>query len=215
MEKVLIGNKQCQILARGNIKTVIYLVLDHDEDIEDKLNDLDDFLLIGYEVEDWNRDFSPWPFHMNKNFDFSGQGSETLRWLTEDCNEYVRRTYGEIPHHYPCGYSLAGLFSLWCFYESELFDGAGSMSGSLWFEGWHEYIENKYKSGLIYLSLGDKEKNTRNQIMAKVYDESIHQYEHSSKTCKCTFELNSGGHFDNVTERIVSGIRWLIVNSVD
>ena len=63
---------------------------------------------------------------------------------------------------YISGYSLAGLFSLYSLHELDL-DGAISVSGSLWQEGWLEYLKNHpIKNKRIYLSLGSKEHKTRN-----------------------------------------------------
>lgn len=215
MIEVNIAGKNCQIIEKGKPNKVIYLANEDSLQLENYLSDCNDYLLVCYGVEDWNRDFSPWPYRMNKYFDFKGEGKKTLEWLVNDCQKYVRNNYGEIDNQYVCGYSLAGMFSLWVFYECEAFNGVGSFSGSLWFEGWHDYIETKKKHGLMYLSLGNRESNTRNQVMARVYDETVHQYEIASKSCKCIFELNEGGHFDNVNERIARGVKWLIVNDID
>ena len=40
---------------------------------------------IIYEVEDWNADFSPWEFKLNKKMSFSGGGRKMLDWLMNDC----------------------------------------------------------------------------------------------------------------------------------
>ena len=40
---------------------------------------------IIYDVEDWNADFSPWEFKLNKKMSFSGGGRKTLDWLMNDC----------------------------------------------------------------------------------------------------------------------------------
>lgn len=38
------------------------------------------------------------------------------------------------------GHSLAGLFALYAIYQTDLFSGVGSVSGSLWFSGINEYL---------------------------------------------------------------------------
>ncbi len=214
--EVTIGNRTCWIIERGIPEKAIYLVSEDEETFERKLEDLNDFVLILYSTDDWNRDLSPWPYRMNKSFDFAGKGIETRRWLVEECVKYVRNKYGNISH-YPCGYSLAGLFSLWCFYEEDVFAGAGSFSGSLWFEGWHEYIETRRvrDTSRVYLSLGNRESHSRNPVMAMVYDETVHQHEMLDNQCTCCFRLNEGGHFDNVAERIADGVRWLLAGDID
>ena len=52
------------------------------------------FMLVAFQVEDWNRDFSPWEAPaMFGTERFSGQGAETLRWLTEECMPYIDQTF--------------------------------------------------------------------------------------------------------------------------
>ena len=78
------------------------------------------FMLVAFQVEDWNRDFSPWeaPAMFGTEKIFSGQGAETLRWLTEECMPYIDQTFDtERRERWLMGYSLAGLFALWAAYE--------------------------------------------------------------------------------------------------
>ena len=216
MQEMLIGGRRCLVHEAGTPAKAVYLVNDHPEEMIRRLDGINDYVLIFFYAEDWNRDLSPWPYRMNRNFDFAGNGSIVKEWLSEECVTYVRKTYGEV-EHYVCGYSLAGLFSLWCFYETDVFNGAGSFSGSLWFDGWRQYAENRKvrADARIYLSLGSRESNTRNPVMARVYDETVHQHEVLKDQCRCVFRLNEGGHFDNVSERIADGVRWLISGNID
>ena len=73
------------------------------------------FMLVAFQVEDWNRDFSPWEAPaMFGTERFSGQGAETLKWLTEECMPYIDQTFDtERRERWLMGYSLAGLFALW------------------------------------------------------------------------------------------------------
>lgn len=95
------------------------------------------FRLLAFQVEDWNRDLSPWPAPpVFRDQAFAGEADKTLKWLKDNMDLSVdRRCIG--------GYSLAGLFSLWAFYETGLFQGAASCSGSLWFPGWIDYAQAK------------------------------------------------------------------------
>ena len=84
-----------------------------------------DFLLVAFQVEDWNRDFSPWEAPAAFGTErFAGQGRNTLRWLTEECIPYIEKTYDVKDREYwLTGYSLAGLFALWAAYECDMFSG--------------------------------------------------------------------------------------------
>ena len=217
MKEKLIAGRKCLIHEAGTPAKVVYLINDHPEDIVSRLEGADNYVLVFFSTEDWNRDLSPWPYRMNRNFDFPGNGSVLKNWLTEECVKTIEEEYGNDISHFVCGYSLAGLFSLWCFYETDIFRGAGSFSGSLWFDGWHEYIDNirVRADARVFLSLGNRESNTRNPVMAKVYDETVHQHEVLKEQCCCVFRVNEGGHFDNVSERIADGVRWLISGDID
>lgn len=62
----------------------------------------------------------------------------------------------------------------------------------------------------LYLSLGDKEAQTRNQIMAKVEQNTgdLHEY-YKSLGIDTIFELNEGNHFKDAGLRIAKAITWI------
>ena len=52
------------------------------------------FLLVAFQVEDWNQDFSPWEAPAAFGTEaFDGQGARTLKWLLEEGVPYIDRTY--------------------------------------------------------------------------------------------------------------------------
>ena len=170
---------------------------------------------IIYEVEDWNADFSPWEFKLNKKMSFSGGGRKTLDWLMNDCVPCYEKEYSLMGKRILCGYSLAGLFSLWAFYESQAFSGVISCSGSLWFGDWINYSESHTapQNSSIYLSLGDREEKARDRIMATVGDCTRRQYElmcGDKNVSRHILEWNDGGHFNEPEKRISKGIRWCV-----
>lgn len=174
------------------------------------------FLLAAFQVEDWNRDFSPWKASaVFGKEDFAGQGMKTLRWLTEECIPYVDRTFGvKDREHWLMGYSLAGLFALWAAYESDAFSGIICCSGSLWFPDWDCYVkEHMLRSKCsVYLSLGGKEEKTKNEVMAAVGDrtrmqENILQKDPMAE--QVVLEWNAGGHFADAGKRLAKGVRWM------
>lgn len=170
---------------------------------------------IIYEVEDWNADFSPWAFTLNKKMSFSGGGRKTLDWLLNDCVPCYEKEYSLMGKRILCGYSLSGLFSLWAFYESQAFSGVISCSGSLWFGDWINYSESHTapQNSSIYLSLGDREEKARDRIMATVGDCTRRQYElvcGDKNVSRHILEWNDGGHFNEPEKRIAKGIRWCV-----
>lgn len=168
-------------------------------------------------VENWDNDLTPWaakrPFGGGE---YQGSGAKTLEKLKAEIAD-IEHEHGTAKR-FIGGYSLAGLFSLWAFYESGVFDGAASCSGSLWYPGWDEYTKSAASpaGSIVYLSLGDKEENTKNQVMAQVGVRTRRQYEllkEDNGIIRCEFELNSGGHFRETEERMAKGFAWLIENS--
>ena len=176
------------------------------------------YSLIVYEVADWNAQLSPWPARATFGEEmFTGRGSETLAWLIDKCIPLLReeKLIPENVPQYTAGYSLSGLFALWAILGSDIFDGAASCSGSLWIDGWMEYIRDKKLShnALIYLSLGSKEERTKNPLMSKVGDCTRETYEYLKKNSavkRIALQWNKGGHFADTDARLVNGILWLL-----
>ncbi len=178
------------------------------------------FLLVAFQVEDWNRDFSPWEAPAVFGTEgFSGQGAETLRWLTEESIPYIDQTFDmKEQEHWLVGYSLAGLFTLWAAYESDRFSGIACCSGSLWFPNWNIYVgEHVLRSKCnVYLSLGGKEEKTKNKVMATVGDRTREQeriLQEDPLAEHVILEWNAGGHFADEGKRLAKGIRGLFESS--
>ncbi len=214
-----IGSRTCHIIVNGTDLPTIYWgeMKNCSEKIKKVLAQREDVKCnyIVYEVEDWNADFSPWEFVLNKKMSFSGCGRKTLEWLMNDCVSYCEKEYILTGKRILCGYSLAGLFSLWTFYESQAFSGVISCSGSLWFGDWISYAESHTapQNSSIYLSLGDREEKARDRIMATVGDCTRRQYElvcGDKNVSHHILEWNEGGHFNEPENRIANGIKWIV-----
>ena len=171
-----------------------------------------DFVLIAFETENWNDELSPWsaPAVFGDEA-FGGNASKTLEVLKNDVVPTIENEIGRPERRFIGGYSLSGLFALWCCYECDLFDGAASCSGSLWFPKLDEYIESRpVPSGKFYFSLGDKEPKTKNKVMSAVGDMTLKIYNIFSKAnTDCKFESNSGGHFKDCALRLAKGAAFL------
>lgn len=119
-----------------------------------------------------------------------------------------------VSRRYIAGYSLAGLFALYSLYKTDVFSGAASVSGSLWYEDFKNFVlENKMKAkpDRVYFSVGNKESKTLNAYM-KTVENNTREIEsfYRSQGIKTIFELNSGNHFQNIAGRVAAGISWLI-----
>lgn len=174
------------------------------------------FVLVTYEVDDWNKAFSPWKALAAFGSEpFAGGAQETLRWIEDILIPEVHMRLGMERKIFLAGYSLAGLFSLWAVYEKELFDGVVCCSGSLWYPDWDKYVSDKKigKACSVYLSLGDKEERTKNRMMKQVGDRTRTQetlLEKDPQVLTSTLEWNKGGHFEDSGIRLAKGIKWIL-----
>lgn len=169
-----------------------------------------DFCLMAVKIADWNNDLSPWQAPAVFGDDNFGDGAaKTLAEILPMCKKRDR-TY------FLGGYSLAGLFSMWAAYQTDLFAGIAAASPSVWFPGFTGYMQkNTIKSHNVYLSLGDREEKTKNEITAKVGDAIRYGYELLTKQgINVILEWNKGGHFQEPELRTAKAFAWVLNNSL-
>lgn len=165
-----------------------------------------DFCLVAAKIDDWNKELSPWQSPaVFGNDDFGDGAADTLEAITAMCTD-PSKTY------YLGGYSLAGLFSLWAAYQTDLFSGIAAASPSVWFPGFSDYIkERKILTHAVYLSLGDREEKTKNPVMRTVGDYIRQTYESiKDQGIPCTLEWNEGNHFKDVDIRCAKAFSWVL-----
>lgn len=177
----------------------------------------ENFLMVAFKISNWNNDLSPWNAPAVFGKDGFGDGAKnTLSFIEDVLIDFICEKY-QIKNDIPLilgGYSLAGLFSLWSSYQSSGFNAIVGASPSVWFNGWEEFIvKNTPLSNVIYLSLGDKEEKTKNQIMARV-GKAIQKQEEvlNNRGIKTILEWNNGGHFQDSDIRLAKGFVWCINN---
>lgn len=139
------------------------------------------------------------------NEDFGDGAARTLAQILTLCTD-KSKTY------YIGGYSLAGLFSLWAAYQTDIFSGVAAASPSVWFPGFIDYMkEHEIKSETVYLSLGDREEKTRNPVMSQVGNCIQKGYEWLMKgEINCTLEWNRGNHFKEPDIRTAKAFAWVM-----
>ena len=162
---------------------------------------------------DWNHDLAPWPYtpDFGNEEAFTGGGDEYLALLLSEILPKAKEMIsGTAPRTCIAGYSLAGLFALYTLYRCDAFDRAASMSGSLWFPGFKEYVHCqtlKKTPDKIYISLGDTEERTTNPVLRTVRDVTENICSHyRDLDIDVTWELNRGNHFKGISRRIAKGI---------
>ena len=173
------------------------------------------FILMVLLIEDWNQELTPWaapavfgkiPFGDGANNTLAFIIKQLLHSLTADgiYNASMKLLLG--------GYSLAGLFSLWSVYQTDMFDGIAAASPSVWFPRWTDYAtENHPSVKSVYLSLGGKEEKTKNPVMAQVGNAIRKQHELLTMQGVSTIlEWNAGNHFVDSEKRMAKGFAWLL-----
>lgn len=218
---MIIANKEITIYPASNTGSPLVILNsfgDEGEAVHEELQKMQtaDFTLASIKITDWNSDLSPWaipPVYKNDE-PFTGGADAYLETLTGEIIPAIIGELGSEPEYIALvGYSLAGLFAVYAMYRTKLFSRIASASGSLWYPGFMDYAKSHDLAALpekLYLSLGDKEAQTRNQIMAKVEQNTrdLHEY-YKSLGINTVFELNEGNHFKDAGLRIAKAITWI------
>ena len=77
---------------------------------------------------------------------------------------------------------------------------------------------NEISGKRIYISLGGKEANTKDQLMSTIADRTRETVEVLKKCCEVKYELNPGGHFADPGKRLAKAVRFLAeegINQID
>lgn len=195
--------------------------------------------LVCIGVDLWEENFSPWcaPRVFAKGPNFGDGAQKTLDTLINQVIPWAESELTESPaYRVLVGYSLAGLFSLWTGVSQQVargcqpddapsqpyavptptFQRIGAISGSFWFPGLLDYVDQQLNGGVVglthaYLSLGDREARTPNpQIMHVRENAELLASKLESAGITSMFELNRGNHFQNVEGRMQKALDWLV-----
>lgn len=172
-------------------------------------------VFANFGVENWNDELSPWSADaVFKNQPFAGKAENTLNFVTNIFIPELIARYS-LPSDIKIvigGYSLAGLFSLWAAYRTDMFHAVAAVSPSVWFPGWIESAAEKHIfADKVYLSLGNREEKTNNKTMARVGGNIRLQKEFLDRQgVQSVLEWNEGNHFKNVEERVAKGLLWAV-----
>ena len=158
----------------------------------------------------WNDDLTPWPAKgvFKKAKPFGGRAAEFLDKLTRDIIPETEEHLGIVnPERTLLGVSLSGLFAVWSAFKADAFTNIISISGSLWYDGFVDWIEENTPSPSIKkvcMLLGEKEKNAKEKRMASV-EECTQTAANILKERSCAdvvFELVEGTHFSPIMPRL-------------
>ena len=185
--------------------------------------------LVNVGVDLWEENFSPWcaPRVFAKGPNFGDGAQKTLDTLINQVIPWAESALSDPPaYRVLVGYSLAGLFSLWAGVSQPgaphvdapvaTFQRIGAVSGSFWFPGLLDYVDQQLRGGAVglthaYLSLGDRETRTPNpQIMHVQENAELLASKFENAGITSMFELNRGNHFQNVEGRMQKALDWLV-----
>ena len=222
-----IEEKECILYTNEN-KKIEYILIqpvdEHDMQLLDNevkyiSENVDkNFSLAAFKIEDWNSELTPWEMPLLRGKGNFGDGAgKTLEFIKEKLIPNLVKLVNENNVKYVLGgYSLAGLFSLWCGYQTDIFAGIAGVSPSVWYKDWIKFVKNnKILVKNVYLSLGDLEEKTKHQVLSKIgdnireYFEILRNYEDLEKY---VLEWNEGNHFRNSDIRMGKGFVWLVEN---
>ena len=155
----------------------------------------------------WGDALTPWsaPALRPGEKDFGGRAEKTLSSLAE----LLDRTSGP---HAICGYSLGGLFALYAFVREPRFSACACLSGSVWYEGWIDWLRANAPEGsgrYAYFSVGKKEKRAGLPFRHVEEDLAACADILSERGCTVDVTLGPGNHMQHVTERLSSGLAAL------
>lgn len=204
MQTIEFGNPEARLVLIEPIHTEEGM--GHEAQLIREMTDID-FSLRAVKV-DWFTDLSPWNSPpVFQNIPFGNGAPDTLQ-------EMLKLVADPAKQYFIGGYSMGGLFALWAALQTDVFAGVAAVSPSVWFPGFIDYASSRpFRAKQVYLSLGDREEKTRNQVMATVGDRIRELHEHFRQMdIPCFLEWNEGNHFKNPDLRTAKGFAWLLNN---
>lgn len=234
IQSLSIGGYECSLYLPpeydNNVERYPVVYINGEDDLQGIMEDLEvhfgvdcsAFMILSVISENWNEEFTPWPAPplSKKSEPFGGGTDSYLKNLTNTIKPYIDEHYktkSDTSDTALIGYSLGGLTALYALYTSDKFGRIGSLSGSLWYDGWIEFISSHIPLSAVdrvYMSLGKGEEHNRNQRMARVGDctrkTSLILEEQLKSKENIILEWNEGGHFTEVSERFRKALLWLM-----
>ncbi len=236
IQKLNIGGRDCSLYQPAEYETggrypVVYI--NGTDELPDIINILEPhfdkkcqpFLILNVDTVNWNDDLTPWPAPAltHKSGAFGGDADAYLDSLVTVIKPYIDTYYKTNPEPENSGlvgYSLGGLTALYGLYKRGDFGKFGSLSGSLWYDNWLDFMASHQPwnpAAKVYMSLGTKEQQSKNVRMAAVgrctqkASEILEGQLHDKSNL--TFEWNDGGHFTEIPQRYCRALLWLMKTS--
>lgn len=159
---------------------------------------------------DWDNDLTPWtaPGQPKRSPDFEGKSPEFLKTLTGSVIPEIDRRYSlqKDIERTLVGVSLSGLFTLWQWPLSGMFQNIATLSGSFWYDGFEQWVLRQSfsgKNGKCYMLLGEEEPHSKVPAFRKVgvCTENIVEFLRR-RGIGITYDIVPGNHFQYGIERL-------------
>ena len=203
------------IYVAPNTNKICYMILPEGirENLDIGLKELSEKYGVSIDVipdVNWNDDLTPWPAEgvFKKAKTFGGRAASFLEKLTNEIIPEAEKSLGiEDAERTIMGVSLSGLFAVWACFDTNAFTNIISISGSLWYDGFVEWMKKKMPSPQlkkVCMLLGEKEKNAKDKRMATVEKRTYAAAEilKAKSQAAVTFELVEGTHFSPILPRL-------------
>ena len=200
---------------KQNINKICYIILPEGirKDLHDGLKGLSKkygIFIVVIEDVNWNDNLTPWPAEgvFKKAKPFGGKAATFLNKLTHEIIPDTEKNLGiKDAERTLLGVSLSGLFAVWSSFNTDAFTNIISISGSLWYDGLVEWMQEQTPSSQlekVCMLLGEKEKNAKEKRMAAVEERTLaaaHILKEKANA-SVTFELVEGTHFSPIMPRL-------------
>ncbi|MGN0032918.1 MAG: alpha/beta hydrolase [Candidatus Limimorpha sp.] len=202
-------NKICYMILPDGIKEEFYSGIG-------RLSEQYGVSVVIIKEVNWNDDMTPWKADgvFKKAKPFGGKAAVFIDKLTKTIIPEKEKAMGiSNAERTIAGVSLSGLFSIWAGFNTDTFTKIISISGSLWYDGFIEWMNGSTLSPSVKnvcMLLGEKEKNAGDKRMATVEDRTKIAAEIMKKNeLSVTFELVEGTHFSPIMPRLERGFEML------
>lgn len=208
-QNLKIGNLKCLCVRQSDerIAYVLYPMESLGPWIEDAARRYDVSIVVITGM-DWDDDMTPWPAKgvPAGTADFRGDAPRFMASLQGTVIPGVEKSIGIHPVERDLiGVSLSGLFTMWQWAVSGVFDNVASLSGSFWYEGFADWFDKNMtvKGGRAFLLLGDREADSRILQFRSVAVETQRVVARLKEIgIKTEFEYVPGDHFADPVGRL-------------
>ncbi len=221
MEEICIGGRKCRLFAPGAPACLLIqpsarhetATLAAEAGMIAELSGVPS-VLATVELEDWTVGLMPWwDGNVSRDPEAGKHGQETLEYLLSALVPELRELFGPLPLILG-GYSLGGLFALWASMHTDTFQAVAAASPSVWIHGWLPCARKHVPLAEdIYLSLGDREEQVKNQAIARVGDNLRAHYALLQEQIgpeHCTLVWEQGNHFTDNEGRLARAFAWCL-----